>query len=160
VFEEGETLAGEVDASSIETLEAQLAHREPQEVFEVLDQDETEDVVGLYLQELGWRMIKSSAYHSQRDIECIMRRVTDGHAETCAYQVKSGKTITIDSRDYVHLAELGSVFVFSTAPYPYEGTADRVIPLQQMAIRDFLSHHVRLLLPSTQLKLALWAGTL
>ena len=160
VFEEGEDLLAQLDGSYGEALAIQLSEREPHEVFQVLDEDETEDVVGLYLQEQDWRMIKSSAYRSQRDVECIMRRVVGGKSETCAYQVKSGETITINSEDYAHLKDLGSIFVFSTAPLPYTGTADQVIPLKQADIRDFLVEHVGLLLPATQLKLALWAGIL
>lgn len=159
VFEEGNDLPSEVDSDRLRALAIRLASLAPTEVFRVLDQDETEDLVGLFLQEQGWRMLKSSSYRSQRDVECIMRRAVDGEGETCAYQVKSGETITINSKDYEHLHNLGTIFVFSTATGrdPYAGVTDRVIPIPQVEIRDFLADNLALLLPATQLKLALWA---
>lgn len=132
-------------------------------LFAALDEDETEDLVGLYLQDQGWRMLKSSTNRSHPAVECQFQRVDDDGPKTGYMQVKSGKYIRLDPKEYRHFADEGAtVFLFSTATTPYEGAdapAD-VETISQEAIRSFAVNNVALLPYPMTLKLGLMSGVL
>ena len=157
---------GELERNlNYEALRRQLAGRTPQELFAVLDADETEDVVGLYLQSLGWRMVKSSAYRSQRDVECEFVRAGEVGVETAYMQVKSG-SVQLSLADYRRYAESGAfVYLFSTAPTsPYLDAADhsheRLLPLEHDVIAGFVHSTLTNLPIPILLKLAVWVNVL
>jgi len=137
-----------------------LATKKPSELFAVLDPDDVEDVVGVMLQHRGWRMLKSSTYRSQRDIECIFRWAGDGPPRTAYLQVKSGLHTTLDPADYNHLLDPDvTVFLFSTARQPYiTRTAKNIELISQQEVAEFLVGNISLWSPAMTLRLALWSG--
>lgn len=144
VFGDGSSISRGLTAEARVRLSEALRGRDATEVFSVLDADEIEDLVCLYLQQdLGWRIIKSSTYRSQRDTECILRkRSTDG-ALTGYVQVKSGRTKTLDPSSFAPMAESGTVYLFSTAKRPYKDTqVPGVELLRHETIVDFLAREL------------------
>lgn len=87
------------------------------EFFGVLDPVEIEDLVILKLQDGtdGWSIIKSTTSSSEADIECELRRVTDGQVQRGFVQVKSGNA-TVSPENYEDKAEHGNVFLFAQTP--------------------------------------------
>jgi len=127
-------------------------------VFEVLDADETEDLIGLYIQKiLDWCMIKSSTYKNQRDFECEYRRVQNGVDETAFMQVKSGNTITLDCKDYMkYIGGVNTyIYLFSTAKTPYlnVSASKNIIAIDQKDIIKFAITNTALLPLPALLKL-------
>lgn len=87
------------------------------EFFGILDPVEIEDLVILKLQDRmdRWSLIKSTANSSEADIECELRRVTDGQVQRGFVQVKSGNA-TVSPENYEDKAEHGHVFLFAQTP--------------------------------------------
>jgi hypothetical protein len=129
-------------------------------LFEVIDADETEDLIGLYIQkDLKWCMIKSSAYRSQRKFECEYRRVSGDVDETAFMQVKSGNSMTLDCKEYVK--DIGStntyIYLFSNGSTPYVniGAHSNVITIDMNSIVKFAAANVALLPLPILLKLSI-----
>lgn len=96
-----------------DSLESKLASLGSAELFNILDADDTEELVLDYLQADGWRITKYSTGDSQAKYECELRRVTDGVRESGFVQVKSGNA-SLDPDKFTELAEQGEVFLFSS----------------------------------------------
>lgn len=132
----------------LDRIQERLHKSSPGRIFEILDEDDTEDLVGIYLQEAeGWRLIKSSTYRSQRDFECEMTRVRDGSPEVAVMQVKSGRTVTLYTESFRDVAETGTrVYLFSTAEPAYTGPEiNNVVCLSMQDLEQFAISSLALL---------------
>jgi len=149
---------------NVSDLKEELRNWTPRKLFTALDEYETEDVVGLYLQEaLGWRMLKSSAYPSHPKVECQFQKVVDSTPQTAYMQVKSGKHVSLNPDAYAPLAKEGAqVFLFSTAldPYIENASMEGVHTLSQESIRSFTVANLELLPSATLLKLGIFSEVL
>jgi hypothetical protein len=160
----GDNLEALYASLDFEALRKRLEEWSPQESFKILGPDETEDVVGLYLQDSGWRMVKSSTYRNQRAVECEFVRAGESHVETGYMQVKSGN-IPLRVAHYLPYAKAGSyVYLFSTAQDPYPDSRQhqhpRVIPLTISQIASFIASGLQTLPVPLVIKLSVWAGIL
>lgn len=147
----------------LEDLRNRLREWESRTLFAALDEDETEDLVGLYLQEQGWRMVKSSTGRSHPAVECQFQKVDDGTPRTGYMQVKSGKYVSLDPVEFQDFAdEGGDVFLFSTAkqPYPSDHQIEGVTTLPQDEVRSFAVENLDLLPYPMTLKLGLVSGVI
>lgn len=145
----------------LEDLRNQLRDWESRTLFAALDEDETEDLVGLYLQDQGWRMVKSSTGKSHPAVECQFQKVDDGTPRTGYMQVKSGEYVSLNPEDFQHFADEGAdVFLFSTArnPYPSDRQVEGVAMLPQEEVRSFAMENLDLLPYPMTLKLGLVSG--
>lgn len=144
------------------TLRRQLYDSDARSLFAALDEDETEDLVGLYLQHHGWCMLKSSTGRSHPAVECQFQKIEDGISNTGYMQVKSGEHVRLDAQEYREFAGDGAdVFLFSTADRPYRGdTVEGVHTLTHDQIRSFTIDNLELLPYPMTLKLALVHGVL
>lgn len=145
-------------------LQERLTHWDSRTFFAALDEDETEDLVALYLQEeRGWRLLKSSTNATHPGVECQFQRLHLGVSETGYMQVKSGRHISLTPGGYRHYAEDGArVFLFSTAedPYSAEEDVEGVETLGQDEIRSFAASHLELLPNPMTIKLGILSGVL
>jgi len=79
------------------------------DLFSLISADDCEDIVGLFLQEKGYRMIPSSCKADTAAYEFVLKHIETG--ETAAAQVKQGNTdLNIDN--YSELP--GEVYLFTT----------------------------------------------
>lgn len=93
------------DEFILEEIETYVDHTPSRELLDLLGPEATEDLVLLYLQSRGWKLVSSSLGSNQAEIECEMVRGGDlGYV-----QVKSGNA-SVDPDDYV--AYDGSVYLF------------------------------------------------
>lgn len=83
----------------------QLATTDARELMDLFGPVETEDLVLLYLQSKGWKIVGSSMSMNQAEIECEIRR----GEETGFIQVKSGGA-SVDPSDFTDYT--GTVFLF------------------------------------------------
>ena len=145
--------------TNIANIPSKLSTKKPQYLFNIIDEDETEDVVGLYLQKkLGWYMIKSSAYKSKRDFECELQRDSGGIPETAYMQVKSGHSIPLDCKEYVkYLNPNTYIYLFSTCSSPYQNIdANKyIIPINHDDIFNFVLRNFNILPLAIMLKLSI-----
>lgn len=163
VFEVEPSVSDLREELDLDELRTRLQTWETGNLFAAFDEDETEDVVGLYLQQRGWRMLKSSAYRSHPMVECQFQKVIEGAPRTAYMQVKSGKHIRLDAGEYKQLVNEGArVFLFSTAQRPYRGedSVKGVETLSQDAIRSFAIANLELLPYPMTLKLGLMSGVI
>lgn len=163
LYEEGVSISELENRLDLELLKTRIADWDLRQFFSTLDEDETEDIVGLYLQDRGWRLIKSSATRNHPDVECQFQRIGEDGSQTAYMQVKSGKHPQLKPEDYRHLVdERTKVFLFSTATRPYAGdqTGTDITTLEQEDIRDFAIRNIKLLPAPMNIKLGLVAGIL
>lgn len=163
---ENERSPGELAESlDYQEIGSRLADASPLEVFrDVLDPDDTEDLVGLYLQRTrGWAMLKSSAYRSKARVECEFQREGSTGPEVGYMQVKSGN-VPIDLREYSDLAsENEYVYLFSTAEDPYQSLelrSDHLVPLKPEPLFAFLREELTWLPVPIAVRLGIWIGSI
>lgn len=97
----------------IDNLESKLDSIGPSKLFNILDADDTEELVLDYLQFNGWRITKYSTGDSQAKYECELRQVRDGVRQVGFVQVKSGGA-SLNPEKFTELANQGQVFLFSS----------------------------------------------
>lgn len=144
---------------NINDINIKLQLKTPHFIFNVIDADETEDLVGLFLQhEMKWLMMKSSAYKSKRVFECEFQRSQHGLPETAYMQVKSGHSINLDCQDYIkYLLPNSYIYLFSTSANPYLNTdaSDQIIPIKHEDVFSFALNNIEILPLSTIIKLSI-----
>lgn len=132
--------------------------------LQLLGPDEVEDVAGLFVQNEGWRMIKSSTYDQKRTWECEFSRSLEGEPETAYMQVKSGDE-SLKAAGYVgHLTDEEWLYLVSTArtPYPDRAATDheRVVFVEPTELLRYAAEHLAELPPAISLKFGLVAGVI
>ena len=116
------------------------------DIFIMLDDEETEDLLFLYLQSKKWYVIPNSRKGDTMKFEFLVTNSRTG--EKAITQVKTGDTaINID--DFTHLPY--KVFLFQSNEY-YEGTAsDNVVCVSRRELQKFLQKRIDLF-PSSFLR--------
>ena len=161
LFANQESLRDLTTSLDYDRIQDHLQHADARLVFrDVLDPDDTEDLVGLYLHDrFGWAMLKSSTYRNRTRVECEFQRVRAGYPEVAYMQVKSGD-VPLTLGEYQDLtAEREYVYLFSTASAPYADqhlASDRLIPLSLEEVCGFMVSNLRLMPLPVALRLAIW----
>jgi len=119
-------------------------------IFSLLRPEDCEDLVGLYLQEQGYRLIPSTCKTSTVNYEYVLKHSDTG--EKAFAQVKRGG-VPLNAEDYESLD--GTVYLFTSGGAQH-GEAPNVTFIDPGAIRDFLREN-RQVLPDRILK---WAQVL
>lgn len=139
-----------------------LERIDPHDVFQLLGPDEVEDVAGLFVQNEGWRMLKSSAYRQKKKWECEFTRRSSEGPQTAYMQVKSGNRSLSAAPYLLHLQSEEWLYLVSTARRPYldrdQVEEDRVIFVEPMDLLRFLADFLPELPPAISLKLGLATG--
>ncbi len=140
-----------VDSESIEIYSAFLYNSlssdykyslNPQEadLLSLISSEDCEDLLGLFLQEEGYRLIASSCKASTAAYEFVMKHRVTG--ESAVAQVKQGE-IDMDISDYSSMS--CKVFLFTTRGQYIGSPADNVVCVQAETIRQFIREHKGLL---------------
>lgn len=113
------------------------------ELFDLLDDVELEDVVGLYLQLLeGYALIPSSRESKGTTIAYEYELVSAGTGKRAYVQVKGGNT-RLNPEKYGELE--GHWYLFSPAGYIGNVVPDNVSPISRSAMEDFVLEYEDLL---------------
>lgn len=97
-------------------------------LLDIFGPREVEDIVLVYLQSMGWRLIPSSRPKARNLVECTLHRHTDSGRETAYVQVKSGGG-TINVEDYHRLvSESTRVFLHQRGEIEIDEGRLRYIP--------------------------------
>lgn len=104
------------------------------DVFMLLDDEETEDLLFLFLQSKGWYVIPNSRKKDTMSFEYLVVRPESG--EIAAAQVKTGRS-TLNRDDYVHLPH--KVFLFQANDLYKGSEAANVSCVSRKELRGFLS---------------------
>ena len=127
------------------------------DIFAMLDSEETEDLVFLYLQSQGWYVIPNSRKANTMRFEFLLTHSETN--ETAVTQVKTGHA-RLNFDDYADEGQRRRVFLFQSNDH-YDGQAtDRVTCISRGELEEFLRDRADLLLPSFRTKLALVDGAL
>ncbi|MBP9019747.1 MAG: hypothetical protein KBG04_08020 [Bacteroidales bacterium] len=106
------------------------------DLLSLISSEDCEDIVGLFLQEKGYRIIPSSCKADTAAYEFVMKHVSSG--KSAVAQVKQG-FVDIDMTAYSCLPS--EVFLFTTHGQ-YIGTpAENIICLSPHEICDFIKNH-------------------
>ena len=118
------------------------------DIFMMLDDEETEDLLFLYLQSEGWYVVPNSRKGDTMSFEFIATNPKNG--EKAATQVKTGEAV-LNIDDYSHLPH--KVFLFQSNER-YEGTdSENVICVRREELLKFLEERTALFPQSFQIKL-------
>ncbi len=118
------------------------------DIFMMLDDEETEDLLFLYLQSKGWWIVPNSRKADTMSFEFLVANPKSG--EKAVTQVKTGEVV-LDIGEYRLLPY--KVFLFQSNER-YEGaTADNVICIRREEMFQFLEKHIALFPRSFQRKL-------
>ena len=118
------------------------------DIFMMLDDEETEDLLFLYLQSEGWYVVPNSRKGDTMSFEFIVTNPKNG--EKAATQVKTGEAV-LNIDDYSHLPH--KVFLFQSNER-YEGTdSENVICVRREELLKFLEERTALFPWSFQIKL-------
>lgn len=154
IIEELDRNPGWKPTVDVMSLEAALERISPSRLFDSLSPDDVEDIVAARLQCDGWILIKSTCFRSKPKFEFEMIHKKTG--DSGAVQVKSGKSVTLDVRDYGETS-FHKVFLFSTAIVPYRGDSadskDSVECLGADEMHEWTKGHLKLLPEHVQIRL-------
>ena len=101
----------------------------------MLDAEETENLVFLYLQSLGWYVVPNSRKGNTMRFEFLLAHSTNN--ETAVTQVKTGRA-RLNFDDYAADAQHRRIFLFQSNGH-YDGKAtDRVQSISRAALEGFL----------------------
>lgn len=104
-------------------------------IFTMLDDKETEDIVFLYLQDLGWYVVPNSRESDTISFEYFL--VNKFTKEKARVQVKTGKT-TLNQQNYTKFDE--KIFLFQSNDL-YKGiNTDNVVAIRSSDILDFMKN--------------------
>ena len=123
------------------------------ELFAIMTPDEVEDMVAMYLQDEGWRLIKSTCFRSKPTFEFSM---VNKRSEVCSVQVKSGKyPDPLSPEEYKKFtSDKTQIVLFSTNPNSYPGESkERVRCLAHEVIFSWLVNNIWSMTESLKLKL-------
>lgn len=112
------------------------------DIFSLLHPDDIEDLVALYLQERGYRLIPSTAKKGTPRYEFVLRNEADGRK--AVVQAKVSDTLSV--RDYEDDADVDEVFLFSARGGYRGGSSKHVHCLDPAEIRAFI-HQNRHVMP-------------
>lgn len=121
-----------------------------EDLFSLLHPEDCEDLVALYLQEQGYRLIPSTCKKSTVNYEYVLKHRDTG--EKAVVQVKRGN-VPLDAEEYQALD--GTVYLF-TSGGDQRGEASNVTFIDPSTIRGFLQEN-RQILPERVLQ---WAEVL
>ena len=126
------------------------------DIFAMLDPEETEDLVFLYLQSRGWYVVPNSRKGNSLRFEFLL-----AHSETnemALTQVKTGH-VRLNFDDYADDAQHRRIFLFQSNSQ-YDGQAsNRVESISRDQLEGFLRDRIELFPPSFETKLALVDAT-
>ena len=118
------------------------------DIFMMLDAEETEDLLFLYLQSKGWYVVPNSRRRDMMSFEFIVTNSRNG--EKAVTQVKTGEVV-LNRDDYSHLPH--KVFLFQSNEH-YEGTdSENVICVRREELLKFLEERTALFPRSFRIKL-------
>ncbi len=123
------------------------------DIFAMLDPEETEDLVFLYLQSRGWYVVPNSRKGNTLRFEFML-----AHSETnekAVTQVKTGG-VRLNFDEYARDAQ--HVFLFQSNGHYYGQRADHVESLSRGELEGFLRDRISLFPQSIQSKLSLVDG--
>lgn len=104
-------------------------------IFTMLDDKETEDIVFLYLQNLGWYVVPNSGAFDTIYFEYLL--VNKNTKEKARVQVKTGKT-ELNQQNYTKFDE--KIFLFQSNDL-YKGiNTDNVVAIRSSDILDFMKN--------------------
>jgi hypothetical protein len=104
------------------------------DIFMMLDDEETEDLVFLYLQILGWHVLPNSRKADTMNFEYLAINPENG--EKALTQVKTGYS-TLNRNDYAHLQQ--KIFLFQSNERYIGDAAENVICLTRIELSNFLN---------------------
>jgi len=104
------------------------------DVFMMLDDEETEDLVFLYLQSLGWHVLPNSRKADTMSFEYLVINPEDG--EKALTQVKTG-AVTLNRNDYSHLQQ--KIFLFQSNELYTGDAAENIICITRNDLLSFLN---------------------
>jgi hypothetical protein len=117
------------------------------DIFMMLDDEETEDLLFLYLQSLGWYLLPNSRKGDTMSFEYLAVRPLNG--EKALSQVKTGE-VALNRDDYVHYPH--KIFLFQSNER-YTGTgSENVICFSRHELLEFLAKSLTWLPKSFQIK--------
>jgi hypothetical protein len=111
----------------------EIDHQGSADIFTMLDDEETEDLVFLYLQTQGWFVVPNSRKVDTMSYECLLVDAKTG--EKAKVQVKSGE-VPLNISDYLNLKE--RVFLFQANEIYQGSTHENVVCISRQVIADFL----------------------
>ena len=120
------------------------------DIFMMLDHEETEDLIFVYLQSQGWYVIPNSRKRDTMKFEFLVAHSKSGEKATT--QVKTGNS-TIDVNTYKHLSN--KVFLFQSNGY-YENknvTDDNIVYVSREKLKRFLENNIKFFPSSFKIKL-------
>ena len=118
------------------------------DIFGMLDSEETEDLLFLYLQKQGWYVVPNSRKGNTLKYEFYIVNPETG--EQGATQVKTGTGTSLNEEDYDHKDRI--VFLFQSEGN-YEGkTPKNVVLVQKKELLSFLENSIRWLPKWLQIK--------
>ena len=120
------------------------------DIFMMLDDEETEDLVFLYLQSLGWHVLPNSRKADTMSFEYLAINPENG--DKALTQVKTGDS-TLNRNDYAHLQQ--KIFLFQSNERYIGDEADNVICLTRFELSSFLSKSLSWLPQAFKNKVAL-----
>lgn len=110
------------------------------DIYSLLQPDDLEDVVALYLQERGYRIIPSSAKKSTTRYEFVLRHRDDGRK--AVVQVKT--SASLDARSYTDLG-VDEVFLFSARGSCSALPESGIICLDPVEIEQFMEANMTIM---------------
>ena len=123
------------------------------DIFMMLDDEETEDLVFLYLQSKGWYVVPNSRKGDSMSFEYLA--VNPNTGEKALTQVKTGQ-VSIYKDDYINYPE--RIFLFQSNDL-YSGTgAANVIPITRAELFNFINKSLHWLPKIFQTKMSLVSG--
>lgn len=120
------------------------------DIFMMLDDEETEDLVFLYLQSLGWHVLPNSRKADTMSFEYLAINPENG--EKALTQVKTGDS-TLNRNNYAHLQQ--KIFLFQSNERYIGDEADNVICLTRIELSNFLNESLSWLPQAFKNKVAL-----
>ena len=113
----------------------------PLDIFSLISPEDCEDLVGLYLQEKGYRLFASSNKRDTMGIEFVLRHSKTG--KKAVVQVKQGKSPILNIKNYMNRAD--EVFLFSTSGNYSGQLNDNVHCIEPEEIRQFVKEKEHIL---------------
>jgi len=117
------------------------------DIFMMLDDEETEDLVFLYLQSQGWHVLPNSRKGDTMSFEYLAVNPKTG--EKALSQVKTGQ-VTINKDDYVHYSQ--KIFLFQSNELYVGVGAQNIICISRAEILELLNNSLDWLPKSFQRK--------
>ncbi len=112
------------------------------DIFTMLDDEETEDLIFLYLQANGWYVVPNSRKGDTMSYEFYL--INKQSHQKAFVQVKTGNS-PIDRNRFEKLIQEGDVYLFQPNNNYKGGDSDRFIHLQKFELESFIESHLKFL---------------